>query len=141
VAITDTAIDRIQAIAMACSGIKAAPTKPVDDAGVLPMAITHITAGSFTEVNATDGKLMVNISADFHFDRQILRLTYTAIDALIPEFLQRLGGDPTLAGSVSTIVFPVVFQVSPAQWDSITTQMVTFTIPLKFDLLTPTVTP
>lgn len=140
-AITDTAIARIQAIALACANIKAAPTTPVDDAGVLPMAITHITAGTFTEVNFTDGKLMCNVNADFHFDRQILRLTYERIDTLIPEFLQRLGGDPTLAGSVSTIVFPVVFQVAPAQWDSIVTQMVTFTIPLKFDLLSPTTTP
>ena len=140
-AITDTAIARIQAIALACSGIKAAPTTPVDDAGVLPMAITHITAGSFTEINATDGKLMVNISADFHFDRQILRLTYERIDALIPDFLQRLGGDPTLNGAVSTIVYPVLFQVSPTQWDSITTQMVTFTIPIKFNLLAPVTTP
>ena len=140
-AITDTAIARIQTIALACSGIKAAPTTPVDDAGVLPMAITHITAGTFEEINATDGKLICTVSADFHFDRQILRLTYERIDALIPDFLQRLGGDPTLAGSVSSIVFPVAFQVAPAQWDSIVTQMVTFTIPLKFNLLSPTTTP
>jgi hypothetical protein len=140
--IIDTTILRIQVLANACTGIKsgASPAYPVDDASVLPMSIAHITGGNVTAVNATDTKLIVNISVDFHFDRKILRLTYQAIDALIPDFIQRLGGDPSLNGSASTIIFPVQFTVSPAEWDSIITQMVTFTIPVKFNLLTPTVT-
>lgn len=138
--IIDTTIARIQVIADACAGIKAAPNYPTDDASVLPMAIAHITGGTGLAINATDVKFIANITVDFHFDRLILRLTYAAIDALIPDFIQRLGGDPTLSSSVSTIVYPVTFTVSPAQWDSITTQMVSFVIPVKFNLLTPTVT-
>jgi hypothetical protein len=139
--IVDTTIARLQVLAAACDGIKAAPTYPVDDAGVLPMAIAHIGSGTGQQVNATDTKFIANINVDFHFDRQILRLTYQRIDALIPEFVQRLGGDPTLASSVSTIVYPVTFTVQPAEWDAIITQMVTFVVPIKFSILTPTVTP
>jgi hypothetical protein len=139
--IVDTTVQRIQVLARACTGVKASPPYPVDDAGVLPMAIAHITSGTGMQVNATDTKFIANVSVDFHFDRQILRLTYTAIDALIPDFIQRLGGDPTLNSSVSTIIYPVTFQVTPAQWDSVITQMVSFTVPVKFNLLSPTVTP
>jgi hypothetical protein len=139
--IIDTTILRIQVLADACVGVNNTPAYPTDDASVLPLAITHITGGNITQVNATDTKLIINISTDVHFDRNILRLTYQKIDAFIPDFIQRLGGDPTLASSASTIIYPVQFTVGPAEWDSIITQMVTFTIPIKFNLLAPTVTP
>jgi len=139
--IIDDAILRLQVLADACTGINNTPQYPTDDASVLPLAIAHIGGGTGDQPNATDTKLMINLSVDFHFDRSILRLTYQKIDALVPEYIQRLGGDPTLGGTISTIVFPVAFTVSPADWDSIITQMVSFTIPVKFNLLTPTVTP
>jgi hypothetical protein len=139
--IIDTAILRIQVLATATVGTKAAPPYPTDDASILPMAITHITGGNGTQVNATDTKLILNISCDVHFDRTTLRMTYTKIDAFIPDFIQRLGGDPTLNSAVSTIIYPVTLTVQPAEWDKIITQMVSFTIPVKFNLLSPTVTP
>lgn len=144
--IVDTVIQRIQTIAKATAydGTKTvsnAPDYPTDDASILPLAITHVGSGSITQINATDTKFMLNISTEVHFDRGILRLTYQKIDTFIPDFIQRLGGDPTLASSVSTIVYPVTFTVQPAEWDSIITQMVAFAIPVKFNLLSPTVTP
>ncbi len=143
--IIDTTIQRIQTIAKATTfetgrTIANAPDYPTDDASILPLVITHIGSGNVTQVNATDTKFIININSDFHFDRGILRLTYQKIDTLIPDFIQRLGGDPTLNSSVSTIIYPVTFTVGPAEWDSIITQMVSFIIPVKFNLLTPTVT-
>ena len=44
----------------------------------------------------------------------------------------RLAGDPTLGGTVDTIVFPVSFAVSAVQWNTIPTQMISFTIPVKY---------
>jgi hypothetical protein len=139
--IIDTTISRIQVLADACVGIKAAPPYPTEDAGVLPMSIAYIASGNVTQVNATDTKLIVNIQVDFHFPRDTMRLAYSSIDTLIPDFIQRLGGDPSLKSTVSTIVFPVTFTTSPADWNTIITQMVSFVIPVKFNLLTPTVTP
>lgn len=144
--IVDTAIQRIQTIAKATvfEGTKTfqnAPDYPTDDASILPLVITHVSSGNVTQVNATDTKFMLNISTEFHIDRNILRLTYQKIDTFIPDFIQRLGGDPTLNSAVSTIVYPVTFVVQPAEWDSVVTQMVQFTIPIKFNLLSPTVTP
>jgi hypothetical protein len=144
--IIDTTIQRIQTIAKATifdgtNTFKNAPDYPTDDASVLPLVITHLSGGNITQMNATDTKFIVNINTEFHIDRNILRLTYQKIDTFIPDFIQRLGGDPTLASSVSTIIYPVTFIVTPAEWDSIITQMVSFTIPVKFNLLAPTVTP
>lgn len=139
--IIDTTIARIQVLADACVGIKSAPPYPTEDAGQLPMSIAYIASGNVTQINATDTKLIVNINVDFHFMRDTMRLTYTAINALIPDFIQRLGGDPTLSSSVSTIIYPVSFTVGPMEWNTIVTQVASFTIPVKFNLLTPTVTP
>ncbi|MFA7254002.1 MAG: hypothetical protein WC107_05625 [Patescibacteria group bacterium] len=144
--IIDTAIQRIQTIAKATvfdgtNTFKNAPDYPTDDASILPLVITHISGGNVTQVNATDTKLIVNIMSEIHFNRSILRITYQMIDTFIPDFIQRLGGDPTLASSASTIIYPVTFTVGPAEWDSIITQMVSFTIPVKLNLLSPTVTP
>jgi len=144
--IIDTTIQRIQTIAKATvfddtKTFKNAPDYPTDDASILPLVITHLASGNVTQMNATDTKLIVNINTEFHIDRNVLRLTYQKIDTFIPDFIQRLGGDPTLASSASTIIYPVSFTVGPAEWDSIITQMVMFTIPVKFNLLSPTVTP
>ena len=144
--IIDTTVQRIQTIAKATAfdgtkTVKNAPDYPTDDASILPLAITHLSGGSITQVNATDTKLIVNIMTEVHFDRNVLRLTYQKIDTFVPDFIKRLGGDPTLSSSASTIIYPVTFTVGPAEWDSIITQMVAFTIPVKFNLLAPTVTP
>jgi hypothetical protein len=143
--IVDNAIQRIQTIAKATAidatrFIGNAPNYPTDDSSILPMVITHVSGGAITEMNATDTKFTLNISSDIHFSRLILRDTYQQIDTFIPDFIQRLGGDPTLGGTVSTIVYPATFTVMPADWDSVITQMVSFTIPVKFNLLSPMVT-
>ena len=132
--IIDDAIDRLQTIALACTAlnIKGAPSKPVEDAMVLPLAIAHLSEGSGSCDDATTARLLMTISVDFHFSRVSIKSAYTEIYKLIPEYLQRLAGDPTLNGKVDTIVFPVTFTISAAQWDRVTTQMVSFKVPVKY---------
>lgn len=137
--IIDDAINRLQAIALLYVDpstskplIKAAPDYPVGDASVIPLAIAHIADGSLNVDNASDARLLLTVHVDVHFNRQSIKDSYTKIDKFIPDYLQRLAGDPTLNGKVDTINFPVYFTVSPADWGSITTQMVSFQIPLKF---------
>jgi hypothetical protein len=60
-----------------------------------------------------------------------MKSAYTQLNNIIPEFLQRLAGDPTLSGNVDSIVFPVTFNVSAAQWDRVVTQMASFAEALK----------
>ena len=132
--IVDSAIAYIQDLVLSSSDtiIKNAPDLPVDDASILPLAITHITGGTGTSEDASGAKLLLNVAVDVHFDRQSIKRTYQLINAFIPEFLRRLAGDPGLGGTVSAIVFPVTVTVEPADWGSIVTHMVRFNLVLKF---------
>jgi len=129
----DNAIAILQDHALASTDltIKAAPDYPVSSAGALPMAIAHLSAGAGTAMDASSVMLLANVNVDFHFSRTSMKLAYTQIQACAVEYLQRISGDPTLGGTVDTIVFPVTFEVLPTEWDSVPTQMLQFTIPLK----------
>lgn len=126
-----TALTRLQVLALACTGIKGAPDYPVSDAGVLPLSIAHLVSGDGTAQDATTNQMRVVANVDFHFNRMSLKDAYTKITALVPEFLDRLAGDPKLGGAVDTIIFPVTFEVTPTQWDSVATQMCSFAVPMK----------
>ena len=132
--IIDDAVVKLQAHALALSTVtvRAAPAFPVEDAAVLPLAIAHIVEGSGQADEATTARLLMTVGVDFHVNRTTMKGAYTALDLIIPEFLKRLAGDPTLGATVDTIVFPVTFTVTPAQWDSVVTQAVFFRVPLKF---------
>jgi hypothetical protein len=132
--IIDDAIVKLQAHALALSTvtIRGAPSYPVEDAAVLPLAITHIESGTGQADDASTARLLITLSVDFHVDRLSIKSAYTQLDLIIPEFLKRLAGDPTLGATVDTIVFPVTFQVMPAQWDKVVTQMVSFKVPVKY---------
>ena len=137
----DSAIARLQDIVQSCTDttVTSAPDYPIEDATSLPLAITHITDGTGNADNATTAQLNLNLSVDVHFARVNIKDAYTRINKIIPEFLCRLAGDPTLNGTVDTIIFPVAVSVAPAQWNTIVTQMVTFTVPVKL-LETPIAT-
>jgi len=130
----DAAIQRLQALALSSTdiNIKAAPNYPVEDAGMLPLAIAHIGSGTGTIQEATTTLLLFNVLVDVHFSLNNLSAAYAQIDLFIPEYLKRLAGDPTLSGAVDTIVFPVTFEVLQLQWNTKTTVGPRFTIPLKF---------
>lgn len=129
----DAAINRLQQIALACTSLKirGAPDYPVEDAGVLPLAIAYIAEGNGQVDEATTARLLLTLRVDIHVSRVSIKAAYQQLNSIIPEYLRRLAGDPTLAGAVDTIVFPVAFTVSPAEWDKVITQMVSFTIPIK----------
>jgi hypothetical protein len=121
----------LQDLALACTGIRAAPDYPIEDATALPLSIAHISEGNATQQNASTTQCNLTVRVDFHFARTNIKDTYQRINVLIPEYLTRLGGDPTLNSTIDTIQFPVSFVVSPAQWDAIVTQMVSFYVPFK----------
>ena len=140
----DDAIVKIQThallVAFNSSGsktVRSAPSYPVDDAAVLPLAITYIADGYFESGDVTSARLFYTINTDFHVARASMKSAYTQLDIIIPDFSRRLMGDPTLGATVDTIVYPVEFSVGPAVWDAVVTQMASFSIPVKI-LSTPT---
>lgn len=135
----DNAIARLQDLSQQISGvtIKAAPDYPVEDATVLPMSIAHLRDGSGAGGEATFYPFVHNIGVDFHVSRISLRTAYTQVDSIVPEYIALIAGDPTLNGMVDTVQLNnVSYTVQPAQWDTITTLCVFFTIPVKI-IVTP----
>ena len=131
--VVDDAIQRLQAIALSCTDteVRHAPDYPIEDATALPLCIAHIVSGSGNAPNATMAHLEFVVSVDVHFARVNIKDAYTRIDKFIPEYLRRLAKDPTLDGSIDTIQLPVKFNVQPAQRDAITTQIVSYDVPIK----------
>lgn len=136
--VIDDAILQLQtnALAITSEEVRAAPSYPVESASVLPIAIAYIAEGTGQADDVTTARLLLTVNVDFHVRRDTMKSAYTQLNNIIPEFLQRLAGDPDLGG-YATIVFPVSFTVTPAQWDAVVTQMASFAVPLKF-LETPT---
>jgi hypothetical protein len=132
--IIDDAVARLQyhALAITSTTVRGAPSYPVEDATVLPLAIAYISEGTGSADDSTTARLLLTVKVDFHVSRMSMKSAYTELNNIIPEYLRRLAGDPTLNGKVDTIIFPVTFAVMPAQWDRVVTQMASFSVPLKF---------
>jgi hypothetical protein len=128
----DNAIARLQDIALSSTDltIRHAPDYPSVDATAFPMAIAHLSSGEGTAV-AEWMELFSDISVDVYFPAVDLRKTYADIDAYAAEFMRRLSGDPALAANVDTIVFPVTFNVQAAEYNNVSTLMLTFNIRVK----------
>lgn len=127
----DDAIARVQDIALQITGVKMAPDYPVDNATNLPLVITHVTAADVMAEDASWCRELYTINTDIHLPRIQLKETYRLVNSILPDLAKRLAGDPTLNGTVSTIVFPVTASVSPAEWDKVITQMVRFEYQIK----------
>jgi hypothetical protein len=129
----DSAITRLQSLALQTSiTVRSAPAKPVSDASVLPMSIAHLRSGEMRGGDTTMNVQMHTVGVDFHVSRISLRQAYTELDAIVPEYMNLLAGDPTLQGAVDTIdLANVTYSIQPAQWDTITTLAAFFSVPIK----------
>lgn len=157
----DTAIARIQDIALALSTLTDvagnaitlanAADYPVENVPSFPCCISYLGGGEFMLTNASLHHNFPIINVEFHVDRKNIKQAYMQANQIAIEFPQRLAGDPTLNGTVTTIVggtdSRITYTVRPFTWrEQSTTQagifstMILFTIPIKL-LKTPTVTP
>ena len=130
----DDVITRLQTLALLSADVtvKSAPQTPPESAAVLPLSVAWISGGQWEAVTYGDVKMILNIRVDIHVSRTNNKSAFTQINGIIPDFMKRLAGDPSLNGEASTIVFPATVEVSPAEWKNIQTRMAAFTIPVKF---------
>ena len=130
----DDVITRLQTLALLSADvtIKSAPQTPPESAAVLPLSVAWISGGQWEAVAYGDVKMILNIRVDIHVSRTNNKSAFTQINGIIPDFMKRLAGDPSLNGEASTIVFPATLEVSPAVWNNVQTLMAAFTIAIKF---------
>lgn len=139
----DNAIARLQDLVQECTTltIKSAPDYPIENADPFPMSVAYISSGEVEFTNASMTRIFPVLSLEIHFSRVNIKNAYQNIDAIALEFPRRLAKDPTLNGTVSTVIATkdqrLPFEVSPFDWGKVQSQMLKFTIPFK-TLQTPT---
>jgi hypothetical protein len=129
----DSATARIQDIVLAMTGItiKSAPDYPIENADPFPFVASYAGDGTATAVNATLLENFPALFVEFHLSRVNIKQMQQQINAVVYEFPARLAGDPTLAGYVDTINFPISYTVAPFNWGKVQSQRVLFTLPVK----------
>lgn len=107
------AIDAVQDIMGALTGIKAAPDEPLEQFSQFPFAVCYADHGEWDFGPAGDRKGLHTLVLELHVARKDLPRDIAAAMAysdIIPNALLK---DPTLAGTVSTIVGPLVYTFGP----------------------------
>lgn len=139
----DNAIARLQNIVAACTDVafKSAPDYPVENIEPFPCSIAYVSGGTFMFTNRTIHHNFPELSLELHFSRTNLKQAYQQIDAIAIELPKRLAHDPTLDGTIDTIVAtrdaPITYEVRPFFWTpqgvtpQVVSQMLKFTIPIK----------
>lgn len=139
----DNAIARLQNIVAACTTVtfKSAKDYPVDNVEPFPSSVAYIGGGYFMLTNATVHHNYPTINLELHFSRVNIPQTYQQIDAIALELPKRLAADPTLDGTIDTILAtrdePITYVCRPYQWSPpgitpiVTSQMLMFQIPIK----------
>jgi len=97
------AIAKIQAHAIALTGMGEAPTNPTEAQSVYPYAITFDRRGALQQESADWALDLCTVVTELHFANQNLSLVITKAMGFMEPFLQRIISDPTLGDTVSTI--------------------------------------
>ena len=138
----DNAIARIQNIAAALSTVPPTGTTvraendyPSEAAQAFPFCISYLGGGRFRATNATIHHNFPIVKVEMHFSRVNLKQAYQQINAAAIEFPKRLVADPTLDGTVQTIVFgqesEIEYTARPFEYGTIKSQVLEFEIPIK----------
>ena len=101
------AIARIQAIARGLPGMKDAPEYVPESINQFPFAICYYRQGNTTTMTGWR-KGLHTVFCEIHVARQILPSSIKAAMPYYGHMLAALEADPTLAGTISTIVWPVL---------------------------------
>lgn len=131
--VVDSAIARLQDIALACTSvtIKSAPDYPIENIDPLPMVVTRLIRGENAGGSAGFFTFLPVVEVDFLFSRSSLKQAFNQADLIALEYNKRLSGDPTLSAIIDTLNFPISFAISFVTWDKTPCIQLAFTIKFK----------
>jgi len=128
----DNVIDRLQEIILELTSedIRNAPSFPPEDLNVLPQSVAY-NDGAIIDVSAQQVIMKVVIRLEVYVNRNPLKLSLGQINNIAVELSRRLGGDPSLNSTCSTIVFPISYTTFPAVYNRISSECISFSITVK----------
>jgi hypothetical protein len=127
-----TAIERLQELAAECTGVKYSPTYPPEKALVYPFTIAFPETGQMGSEAKSQARDIHTVIVEFHVAPNLQR--NAAIEKAIPlieEYSHKLVNDPTLAGAVGNIVFPITYDFGALRWGETEDIGFRWRIPLK----------
>jgi hypothetical protein len=134
----DNAVARLADLALGMTTItlKSAPDYMVENVEPCPFAAIYASGARVYATNSTVLHNFVTIAVEFHVSRVNIKLMQQQANAIMYEFPRRLAGDPTLNGTVETILFsadnPIEATSGPFEWGQVTTHRILFPVPVKF---------
>jgi hypothetical protein len=125
------AILAVQDIIGAIPGIRNAPDYPPDALNAFPFAVCYVSSGTWQFGPADDRKGLHTITLQVHWARKDLARDVAKAMVLAETIPDALLRNPTLAGTVDTIVQPIAYTFGPLAWGGVDTIGFDFKIPVK----------
>jgi hypothetical protein len=133
------AIAALQALVGAVSGIREAPAILTEVPQVFPCARAYPWEGEWATLSAGTKRGRQTIALDVHVARRDMRYDMAQVYPFVDTIGEVLAENPTLSGTVQTIMYPVTWSMRSFQWDQ-SGQVITlgfrFLIPVKMDTAT-----
>lgn len=108
----------IQAHALAV-GARGAPVAPPEAISQFPFSTCYAAEGSISSNDASFKTGLHTFLCEIHFSRQSLPAAITAATPYIETMAARLLADPTLGGTVSTIVGSITYTFGYLDWGGV----------------------
>lgn len=114
---------RLQALALALSGVRAAPDSLPANFTAYPIAITFAGAMNGQRHSAAHSTRLVTLVTEVHIARKDLGRDIKIIQPLMQAFVTAVLADVTLSGNVPSLIgpFPVRARMTPMEYGAVQT--------------------
>lgn len=127
-------IEAVQDFWDAISGIKDAPDKVPETVNVFPFAVTYERTGNLALRSAGWGQDFTEIVSELHVSRSLLGPAIKSAYGYKQTFLKKFITDPTLGGTVDTVVDGVSYEFGRLEWGGTQTIGYRFSFRVKLAL-------
>lgn len=114
------AVQQIQTLARAMSGIRNAPDTATESSAQLPFAVSFPAdspALEFVQQSADSPRWLVTVHTLLCFSRQDLAASIVQATPYIETFCRAIEADNTLAGTVEAVVYPITATFGNVEWN------------------------
>lgn len=131
------AITALQALVNAVSGIREAPSYIAEAPTVFPCSLCMPYEGEMTSLPGQQKDLAM-VTLDIHVARRDMKWDIRTLTPYIDSINNVLAKNPTISGTVSTIIYPVRWRVLVIEWASGGVKTICIRFYVQFKLMAAT---